>query len=112
MQLYRVFCHLALHDSVSANELACICLTISASRAVISSNPHSCWALFVVLVLQAVTIYLSFIIYPKPYSHWYLVAAVCIFGGMGLNIYTKNKAKIQQLFRRLTGGAPDEKKTG
>eukprot|EP00668_Euglena_longa_P001238 GGOE01001467.1.p1 GENE.GGOE01001467.1~~GGOE01001467.1.p1 ORF type:complete len:311 (-),score=60.43 GGOE01001467.1:179-973(-) len=50
---------------------------------------------------QAVTIYLSFLFYPKPYSHLYLVAAVSIFGGMFLNIHEKNAKQINRVAQRI-----------
>eukprot|EP00667_Euglena_gracilis_P015823 EG_transcript_16490 len=52
---------------------------------------------------QAVTIYLSFLFYPKPYSHLYLLAALSIFGGMFLNIYEKNAKQIDRLVQRVLG---------
>jgi len=45
---------------------------------------------------QAITVYLSFILYPKPYSHWYLVAAIFIFGGILLNLYGKNAPQFRR----------------
>lgn len=31
---------------------------------------------------KALTIYLSFLFFPKPHSIWYIIGALCVFGGI------------------------------
>eukprot|EP00906_Rhabdomonas_costata_P007900 RCo011286 len=49
---------------------------------------------------KAVTLYLSFLLFPKPYSHLYLLAALSIFLGVFMNVYTKNQKKAHELLAR------------
>jgi len=46
---------------------------------------------------KALTLYLSFIFFPKPYTHRYLFAFFCIFAGIFLNVYSKNQTLIHAL---------------
>eukprot|EP00996_Jenningsia_fusiforme_P000967 NODE_1881_length_1370_cov_32.289175_g1702_i0.p1 GENE.NODE_1881_length_1370_cov_32.289175_g1702_i0~~NODE_1881_length_1370_cov_32.289175_g1702_i0.p1 ORF type:complete len:352 (-),score=53.96 NODE_1881_length_1370_cov_32.289175_g1702_i0:223-1278(-) len=52
-------------------------------------------------IRKAMTIYLSFLLFPKPYNHLYLVASICIFAGIGLNTWGKNRQQLSDFWRRL-----------
>eukprot|EP00753_Platysulcus_tardus_P013831 PLAT3871.3.p1 GENE.PLAT3871.3~~PLAT3871.3.p1 ORF type:complete len:258 (+),score=123.25 PLAT3871.3:320-1093(+) len=40
---------------------------------------------------KAVSIIISFLVFPKPYTHAYALATLCVFGGIAINVYVKNK---------------------
>ena len=42
---------------------------------------------------KALTIYLSFLLFPKPQSIWYVIGAVCVFGGLLAQEYTREVRK-------------------
>ena len=42
---------------------------------------------------KALTIYLSFLLFPKPQSVWYVVGAFCVFGGLFGQEYTRELRK-------------------
>ena len=44
---------------------------------------------------KALTIYLSFLLFPKPRSIWYVVGGVCVFGGLLGQEYTRERRKQQ-----------------
>lgn len=55
-------------------------------------------------VRKVVTIYVSFMLFPKPYSHAYLLGTALILFGIGMNLYRKSRDEIRQAFascRRL-----------
>lgn len=45
---------------------------------------------------KALTIYLSFLLFPKPESVWYVVGALCVFGGLLAQEYTRELKKQQR----------------
>jgi hypothetical protein len=54
---------------------------------------------------KALTIYLSFLLFPKPQSIWYVVGAVCVFGGLLVQEYLR-EAKKQQRARQRVSKSP------
>ena len=44
---------------------------------------------------KALTIYLSFLLFPKPQSVWYMVGGLCVFGGLLGQEYTRELKKQQ-----------------
>ena len=46
---------------------------------------------------KAMTLYLSFVFFPKPYNHMYLLAFCCIFVGVFMNVYGKNQQQVPVL---------------
>lgn len=44
---------------------------------------------------KALTIYLSFLLFPKPHSVWYVVGGLCVFGGLLCQEYTRELRKQQ-----------------
>lgn len=55
---------------------------------------------------KALTIYLSFLLFPKPRSIWYVVGGVCVFGGLLGQEYTRERRK-QQTRRRAKDSEVD-----
>lgn len=45
---------------------------------------------------KALTICLSFMLFPKPLSIWYLVGGACVFGGLLAQEYTREVRKQQK----------------
>lgn len=56
---------------------------------------------------QAVSIILSFLLFPKPYVDTYLLAGLVFSSGVALNIYRKNRVTIDRhltaLYASLVG---------
>jgi adenosine 3'-phospho 5'-phosphosulfate transporter B3 len=48
---------------------------------------------------KALTIYLSFLLFPKPQSVWYMVGAVLVFGGLFGQEYYRELLKHQNSAR-------------
>ena len=49
---------------------------------------------------KAVTIVLSFILFPKPFSVYYVFGVILVFGSVILNVVFKEQKKIQQKHHR------------
>eukprot|EP01124_Arcella_intermedia_P022148 TRINITY_DN3242_c0_g1_i1.p1 TRINITY_DN3242_c0_g1~~TRINITY_DN3242_c0_g1_i1.p1 ORF type:complete len:346 (-),score=74.52 TRINITY_DN3242_c0_g1_i1:14-1051(-) len=60
-------------------------------------------AMTVTSVRRVATICLSFVLFPKPVTNYFLLSAFLIFSGLFIHIYSKNKTEIDQFlssFRR------------
>lgn len=58
---------------------------------------------------KATTIFLSFLIFPKPFSIQYLFAILLVFGGIALQLYQKNTKQFWEMFRFLSQKVAIEK---
>lgn len=50
---------------------------------------------------KALTVVFSFILFAKPFSIFYLIGFMTFFGGVAMNVYTKNSEEIRTLFRKF-----------
>lgn len=61
-------------------------------------------------VRKALSIILSFIIFPKPYSHIYTIAIISLFSGVFLSVYKPGKGFGELLKRKENKYENEEEK--